>query len=78
MNPFLVEIAHKQDGYQSREEIMRIMDELEDLFEALEEDQQDACSHMMSLLEKRLTALDGRCASTFAFEFRIASIVVMS
>jgi hypothetical protein len=34
------------------------MDELEDLFEVLEEDQQDACSHLMSLLEKRLTALD--------------------
>jgi hypothetical protein len=34
------------------------MDELEDLFEALEGDQQDVCSHMMSLLEKRLTALD--------------------
>ena len=58
MNPFLVEIAHKLDSYQSREEIMSIMDELEDLFETLEEDQQDACSQLMSLLEKRLTALD--------------------
>jgi hypothetical protein len=58
MNPFLVEVAHKLDSYQSRDEIMSIMDELEYLFEALGEDQQDACSHMMSLLEKRLTALD--------------------
>ena len=58
MNPFLVEIAHKLDSYQCREEIMSIMDELEDLFESLEEDQQDACSQLMSLLEKRLTALD--------------------
>jgi hypothetical protein len=58
MNPFLVEVAHRLDSYQSRDEIMSIMDELEYLFEALGEDQQDACSQMMSLLEKRLTALD--------------------
>jgi hypothetical protein len=57
MNPFLVEVAHKLDSYQSRDEIMSIMDELEDLFESLGEDQQGACSHMISLLEKRLTAL---------------------
>lgn len=58
MNPFLVEVAHKLDSYQSREEMMSIMDELENLFEALGEDQQDACSQMISLLEKRLTALE--------------------
>jgi hypothetical protein len=58
MNPFLVEVAHKLDSYQSREEMIGIMDELEYLFESLGEDQQDACSQMISLLEKRLTALD--------------------
>jgi hypothetical protein len=57
MDPFLVDVAHRLDSYQCREEIMDIMDELECRFEALEGDQQDACSHMMSLLEKRLTAL---------------------
>jgi hypothetical protein len=57
MHPFLVEVAHQLDSYQSHEEIMKIMDELEYLFETLGEDQQDACSHMISLLEKRLTAL---------------------
>jgi hypothetical protein len=58
MNPFLTEVAHKLDSYQSRDEIMGVMDELEYLFESLGEEQQDACSHMISLLEKRLRALE--------------------
>lgn len=57
MNPFLVEVAQRLDSYQSREEIMNIMDELEYLFESLAEDQQEACSQIMSLLEKRLAVL---------------------
>ena len=54
MNCFLVEIAHKLDSHRNRDEIMGIMDEQEDLFEVLEEEQQDTCSHMMSLLENAL------------------------
>lgn len=37
---------------------MGMVDEVEFLFESLGEDQQDACSDMMSLLEKRLMALE--------------------
>jgi hypothetical protein len=58
MHPFLVEVAHRLESYQSRDEIMKIMDELEYMFGTLGEDQQDACSQMMSLLERRLTALE--------------------
>jgi hypothetical protein len=54
MDPFIVEVSRQIDSYQSREEIMRILDELEFLFEALGEEQQDACSRLMSLLEERL------------------------
>jgi hypothetical protein len=58
MNPFIVEVSRQIDSYQSREEIMRILDELEFLFEALDEEQQDACSRLMSLLEERLRSQD--------------------
>jgi len=54
MDPFIVEVSRQIDSYQSREEIMRILDELEFLFEALDEEQQDACSRLMLLLEERL------------------------
>ncbi len=58
MDPFIVEVSRQIDNYQSREEIMRILDELEFLFEALDEEQQDACSRLMSLLEERLRSQD--------------------
>ena len=58
MDPFLVEVSEKLDTYQSREEIMNIMDELEFLYETLDDVQQDACSKFMSLLEQRLRVLD--------------------
>lgn len=51
MNSFLVEFAHKLDSFQRRDETMRIMDEPENVFETLVEDQQGACSHMMLRLE---------------------------
>lgn len=58
MDPFLVEVSQKLDSYQSRDEIMHILDELEFLFEGLEDEQQESCSQLMSLLEERLRALD--------------------
>jgi hypothetical protein len=42
------------DSYRGREEIMRVMDELEYLFDALEGEEQDACSQFISVLQKRL------------------------
>lgn len=57
MDPFLVEVSQKLDTYQSREEIMNIMDELEFLYESLDDVQQEACSQFMSLLEQRLRTL---------------------
>jgi hypothetical protein len=60
MDPFLVEVARNMDNYQSRDEIMRVMDELEYLFDALEDEQQDMCGQFLSVLEKRLAALDTR------------------
>lgn len=58
MDPFIVEVSRKIETYQSRDEIMRILDELEFLFESLEGEQQDACSRLMSTLEQRLRSLD--------------------
>lgn len=54
MDPFLLEVARKLDDYQSRDEIMRVMDKLEYMFDALEGEQQDTCSRFLSVLEKRL------------------------
>ena len=54
MDPFLLEVARKLDDYQSRDEIMRVMDKLEYMFDALEGEQQDTCAQFLSVLEKRL------------------------
>lgn len=54
MDPFLLEVGRKMDSYRGREEIMRVMDELEYLFDALEGEEQDACSQFISVLQKRL------------------------
>ena len=57
MDPFLLEVARKMDSYQGREDIMLVMDELEYMFDALEGEEQDACSQLLSLLEKRLSQI---------------------
>ena len=54
MDSFLIEVARDMDSYQTREEITRVMDELEYLFDALEGEEQDTCARFLSLLEKRL------------------------
>jgi hypothetical protein len=54
MDPFLLEVGQKMDSYRSREEIMHVMDELEYMFDALEGEEQDACSQLISVLQKRL------------------------
>jgi hypothetical protein len=54
MDPFLLEVGRKMDSYRSREEIMHVMDELEYLYDALEGEEQDACSQFLSLLQQRL------------------------
>jgi hypothetical protein len=58
MDPYLVEVARDMDSYRSRDQIMRVMDKLEYLFDALEGEQQDMCGRFLSLLEQRLAALD--------------------
>lgn len=58
MDPFLLEVGRKMDSYRSRDEIMHVMDELEYLFDALEGEEQDACSQFLSLLQKRLAQSD--------------------
>ena len=54
MDPFLLEVARNMDDYQGREDITRVLDELEYLFDALQGEEQDACAQLISLLQKRL------------------------
>jgi hypothetical protein len=57
MDTYLLEVDRNMDNYQSREEIMYVMDELEYLFDALQGEEQDICSRFLSTLEERLSRL---------------------
>ena len=54
MDPFLVDIAKRLDTLDDRQEIAEALDELEFLYEALDSEQQDLASDLMSKLQRRL------------------------
>ena len=58
MNPFLVDIAKRLGSLNDRQEIAEAIDELEFLYEALDPDQQDLASELMSKLQSRLRSTD--------------------
>ena len=57
MDPFLVDIARRLDTLDDRREIAEAMDQLEFLYEALDSEQQDLASQLMSRLQQRLRTL---------------------
>ncbi len=57
MDPFLVDIAKRLDTLDDRQEIAEALDELEFLFEALDSEQQDLASDLMSKLQRRLRSV---------------------
>ena len=58
MDPFLVDIAKRLDTLDDRREIVEALDELEFLYEALDSEQQDLASELMSKLQRRLRSVD--------------------
>jgi hypothetical protein len=57
MDPFLVQVAQNLDGYRERAEISRVLDELNFLFEALDESQQELAERLIATLTARLQSL---------------------
>ena len=58
MDPSLVDIAGRLDTLDSRREIIRVLDELEFLYDALDSDQQELASQLIAMLQGRLRGLD--------------------
>ncbi len=54
MAPFLVDLARRLNTLDDRQEIAEALDELEFLYEALDSEQQDLASDLMSKLQRRL------------------------
>ena len=58
MDPFLVDVAKRLNAMEERGEIVKTLDELEFLYDALDSEQQDLAAQLMRKLQQRLSALD--------------------
>ncbi len=57
VDPFLVDLAKRLNTLDDRREIVEALDELEFLYEALDSEQQDLASQLMSKLQNRLRSI---------------------
>ena len=57
MDPFLVDVERRLDTLDDRQRVMKAMDKLNFLYEALDSEQQDLASQLMGKLEQRLRSL---------------------
>jgi hypothetical protein len=57
MDPYLLHVARGMQGLQSREAIERVLDELEFLYEAVDDQQQGIIEELLARLRARLAEL---------------------